>query len=131
MIKNFLRILPFSSIVFLLFLPSPLCSSDLATLDPLLEESHEWKETFNPESSQILVSFDTLLISCALAWILYTYCFPLKVWKFWRKLFVFFSTSNAVERRKIFKLAKNHFNASIPNKNNKRKLRWMRVEEAK
>jgi hypothetical protein len=39
--------------------------------------------------------------------------------------------SNTVENRKTFKLVKKRFNASIPSKNNKKKLRWMHVEGAK
>ncbi|MBY0501752.1 MAG: hypothetical protein K2P93_07110 [Alphaproteobacteria bacterium] len=131
MSKNLLRVFPFLSILFLLSFSSVLYASKLATLDPLIEESFEWAEAFSPASWQTLISFDTLLIFCALGWILYTYCFPLKVWRLWRKLFVFSSVTDAVENHRTFKLAKNRFNASIPNKNNKRKLRWMHVGEAK
>ena len=37
----------------------------------------------------LLISADTFLIACVLGWILYTYCFPHKVWRFWQKLFAF------------------------------------------
>ncbi len=137
MTKKFLRVFPFFSTLFFLSLSPLLYSSGLATSDPLLEDSLAWTDDSSVSLGwQALISFDALFICCVLAWILYTYCCPQRVWSVWQKLFVFFSTSNKEESREKNKpkpsFLEKHLKTMQPKgKVESKPFRWMNVEEAK
>ncbi|MBY0501644.1 MAG: hypothetical protein K2P93_06550 [Alphaproteobacteria bacterium] len=138
MTKNLLRVFPFFSTLFFLSLSPLLYSSGLATSDLLLEDSLAWAEDLPvPIGWQALISFDALFIFCVLAWILYTYCCPQRVWRVWQKLFVFFSTSNKEEKPEVFEPKSLFLESRFRTQQPKRKedeskpFRWMNVEEVK
>lgn len=138
MFKTLSRVFPFLSTLFFLSSFSFLSSFALATKNPFLEEALEWAENSSVSTAwQILISFDALFIFCVLAWILYTYCCPQKVWRLWQKVFIFFSMPRKEEDGEAYKsmpsFLENHFkNLKSDKERSKKELfRWMNVEEAK